>query len=79
MYAWTDDTTELIKGLVDSNSEYVILEQLGFSSTARYLYPAIQKNPDLFPIVMHLKNPDTYLFKFDREKAIKKLNLRKHD
>lgn len=79
MYAWTDNATELIKGLVDSNTDYVILEQLGFSSTGRYLYPAIQKNPDLFPIVMHLKNPDTFLLKFDREKAIKKLNLTKHE
>ena len=53
MYAWTDNEQELIKGLIDSNVEYVVLEQLGFSSTARYLYPAIQKNPDLFPIAMH--------------------------
>lgn len=75
MYAWTDNEQELIRGLVDSNVGYVVLEQLGFSSTARYLYPAIQKNPDLFPIVMHLKNPDTYLLKFDKGKAIKKFNL----
>ena len=73
MYAWTDNEKELIKGLIDSKVEYVVLEQLGFSSTARYLYPAIQKNPDLFPIVMHLKNPDTYLLKFDKEKAKLKL------
>ncbi len=79
MYAWTDNEKELIKGLIDSNVEYVVLEQLGFSSTARYLYPAIQKNPDLFPIAMHLKNPDTYLLKFDKEKAIKKFNQTKHD
>lgn len=79
MYAWTDNEQELIKGLIDSNVEYVVLEQLGFSSTARYLYPAIQKNPDLFPIAMHLKNPDTYLLRFDKEKAIKKFNLSKHD
>lgn len=68
-YKWTDDAAELIRHLVQSKTDYVILEQLGYSSTARYLYPAIQANPDLFPIVMHLKNPDTYLLKFDIEKA----------
>lgn len=72
MYAWTPNETDLIKGLIDSNTDYVVLEQLGFSSTGRYLYPAIQKHPELFPIVMHLKNPDTFLLKFDREKAKQK-------
>jgi hypothetical protein len=42
----------------------VIIEQLGFSSTAKYLVPAVQKNPDKFEVVYQLKNPDTYLLKF---------------
>ncbi len=72
MYAWTENTEELIIGLINSGTDYVVLEQLGYSSTGRYLYPAIQKNPELFPIVMHLKNPDTYLLKFDKENAKQK-------
>ena len=44
-YAWTDNDSILIKELVKDNVDFVILEQLGYSSTARYLYPAIQKNP----------------------------------
>ena len=72
MYAWTENEEELITGLINSGTDYVVLEQLGYSSTGRYLYPAIQKNPELFPIVMHLKNPDTYLLKFDKEKAKQK-------
>lgn len=72
MYAWSNDDKALIKGLISSNTDYVVLDQLGFSSTYRYLYPAIQKHPELFPIVMHLKNPDTYLLKFEREKAKEK-------
>ncbi|MDR1202774.1 MAG: phospholipid carrier-dependent glycosyltransferase [Tannerellaceae bacterium] len=71
-YLWTEDDKALIKGLIDSKTDYVVFEQLGYSSTARYLYPAIQNNPELFPIVMHLPNPDTYLLKFEREKAIEK-------
>lgn len=73
-YGWTDNAEELIKGLIQANTDYVILEQLGYSSTARYLYPAIQSNPELFPVIMHLNNPDTYLLKFEREKAIQKFN-----
>ncbi|MDH6306799.1 hypothetical protein M2459_003445 [Parabacteroides sp. PF5-5] len=71
-YLWTEDQEALIKGLVDSKVDYVVLEQLGYSSTPRYLYPAIQNNPELFPVVMHLPNPDTYLLKFEREKAVEK-------
>lgn len=70
MYAWTDNDVDLIRDLIHSKTDYVILEQLGFSSTVRYLYPAIQKHPDLFSPVMHLKDPDTYLLKFDRAKAM---------
>lgn len=61
--------TLVVKGLVENDVEYVVLDQLGYSSTARYLYPAIQKNPELFKPVLHLKNPDTYLLWFDKKKA----------
>jgi hypothetical protein len=44
--------------------DYVVLEQLGFASTPKYLYPAIQKNQDKFVIASQLPNPDTYLLKF---------------
>jgi hypothetical protein len=74
-YLWTEDDKELIKGLIDSKTDYVVLEQLGYSSTFRYLYPAIQNNPELFPVVMHLPDPDTYLLKFEREKAMEKSDL----
>lgn len=68
-YLYTQDDEQLIKELVNDNVDYVILDQLGYSSTARYLYPAILKNKDLFKAVIHLKNPDTILFEFDREQA----------
>ncbi len=73
-YAWTEDNEELIKGLINNNVDFVVLEQLGYSSTPRYLYPAISNNPDLFIPVMHVPDPDTYLFKFEREKAVEKYN-----
>lgn len=69
MYSWTEDQAQLIRDLVEAKVDYVVLDQLGFSSTPRYLFPAIENNPELFPIMIHLKNPDTYLLRFEREKA----------
>jgi hypothetical protein len=74
-YLWTEDDKELIKGLIDSKTDYVVLEQLGYSSTSRYLFPAIENNYELFPAVIYLPEPDTYLLKFEREKAIEQLGL----
>ncbi|MDR0412758.1 MAG: phospholipid carrier-dependent glycosyltransferase [Dysgonamonadaceae bacterium] len=71
-YLWTPDNEALIKDLIRSKADYVVLEQLGYSSTFLYLYPAVQNHPELFTPVMSLKNPDTYLLRFDREQAIKK-------
>ncbi len=75
-YKWTNDESELISDLVKRNVDYVILDQLGYSSTYRYLLPAIQNHQQLFTPVMHLTNPDTYLLKFDREAASKEFNIK---
>lgn len=72
-YLYSTETEEVIKDLIDKNVDYVVLEQLGYASTVRYLYPAIQANGELFDLVWKLPNPDTYLFKFNREKAVEKL------
>jgi hypothetical protein len=58
------DDKEVLQFFRDNKVDYVIIEQLGFSSTAKYLVPAVQKNPDKFEVVYQLKNPDTYLLKF---------------
>lgn len=72
-YKYTTDTNELISDLIDKKVDYVVLEQLGFGSTGRYLFPAINANMDLFYLVWQLPEPDTYLLKFDRKKASEKL------
>ncbi len=60
------DDKEVLDFFRKNNVDYVIIEQLGFSSTSKYLVPAIQKNMDKFDVVMQLPNPDTYLLKFKR-------------
>ncbi len=68
-YLFTKDASTLIADLLKNNVDYVILEQLGYSSTPLYLYPAIQQNPELFQIVASIPNPDTYLLRFNKSKA----------
>ncbi len=71
-YKYTLDDKELIANLVEKNVDYVVIDALGYSSTPRYLVPAIQKNMDLFSVVLHYQQTHTYLMRFDREKAMKK-------
>lgn len=69
-YKFTTDDKELIAHLVANKVDYVLLDNLGYSSTGLYLYPAIQKHPELFPRVL-IKQEQTrnYLLEFDRKLA----------
>jgi hypothetical protein len=42
---------------------YVVVEQLGFSSTPRFLVPAIQQFPQRFAVVWHQPGPDTFVLR----------------
>jgi 4-amino-4-deoxy-L-arabinose transferase-like glycosyltransferase len=66
-YKYTPDAEELIADLRKRKADFVILDQLGYSSTFRYLYPAIQNKPEYFEVIAKLENPDTYLLKFKPE------------
>lgn len=72
-YIYTLDADELIADLVARKVDFVILEQLGYASTARYLWPAIESNSELFGIARAYENPPTYLLSFEREKARERL------
>ena len=48
------------------NIDIVILDQLGFSSTARYLYPAIEAHRNRFDVIHIVRNPDTYILRFKK-------------
>lgn len=66
-YARTINELELIQDLQDNNVTHVVLANLGYASTFRNLYPAIQSQPELFEVVLHLQNPDSILLKFSRK------------
>ena len=73
-YLYTADSKALISRMVDQKVDFVVLEQLGYSSTPMYLYPAITAYPDLFEVVQVIPKPDTYLLRFDRQKAAQLLS-----
>lgn len=60
----TLDIEDQINFLKKNGTDYVVIEQLGYSSTNKYLYPAVQRYPNKFKVIKHIKNPDTYLLKF---------------
>ncbi|WP_321288193.1 hypothetical protein [uncultured Sunxiuqinia sp.] len=68
-YKNTLDTEEQIEYLKSKGTDYVILDQLGYSSTGRYLLPAIKKYPLKFRVIKQVKNPDTYLMKFQPDQG----------
>jgi hypothetical protein len=61
-YKYTEDDKDLLEDLKKKNVSYVVIENLGFGSTGRYLVPAVQKNESKFKLVQQL--PQAYLFKF---------------
>lgn len=75
-YTSSTDDAEVISDMVEKGVDYVVLAQLGYSSTARYLYPAIQNNERLFTPVIQKKEPTTYVLRFNRDVA-RKLGLGK--
>ena len=73
MYLFSENDKEVIGQFIKDNVDFVVLDQLGYSSTGRYLYPAIMKNQELFSVALQMTNPDTYLLWFNKEGAKKKL------
>ena len=49
--------------LVKQSVDFVVVDQLGYSSTLRYLIPAINQNPTFFKKAIQYENPSTFLFK----------------
>jgi len=66
-YQYTFNDTLLLEDLEQQGVDFVVIDQLGFSSTGKYLVPAVQKNMDRFEIIYQKPNPDTYLLRFKRK------------
>lgn len=64
-YLHDTDSKKLLQNLESNRVRYVIVDQLGFSSTPRYLVPAIQKNEARFKILYQTPPPETYVVGFE--------------
>ncbi len=65
----SDNSDSLINNMKEVGATHLVIEQLGFGQTGRYLYPAVQKNPEKFKLVKQMKNPDTYLFEINHDRG----------
>lgn len=65
----SNNTDSLINNMKEVGATHLVIEQLGYGSTGRYLYPAVQKNPEKFKLVKQVKNPDTYLFEINHDRG----------
>ena len=59
------DYSKLLEDLDTLGTTHVVIDQLGYSSTARYLVPAVQSNMEKFQVVYQQQNPTTYLLRFN--------------
>jgi hypothetical protein len=66
-YLYSKEPREILEDLKTKKADYVVLDNLGYRQTYEYLYPVVRNNPQIFPLVFSLQNPDTYLLKFSPE------------
>ena len=65
-YEFTEDSARLLKDLEQKRVDYVVLDRLGYGSTARYLVPAVMEHEERFSLVHKLDDPPTWLMVFHR-------------
>ncbi|QZE14388.1 hypothetical protein K4L44_00350 [Halosquirtibacter laminarini] len=57
----TVDDDLLLNDLKNKNTSYIVVDRLGYTSTSRYLVPALKKNKDKVDQVCHIGKPPTFL------------------
>ena len=65
-YLWSVDRREVFEKMVSDGADFVVLAPL-FSSTGRYLVPAVTEYQDRFEVILEMKNPETYLLRLTGE------------
>jgi hypothetical protein len=64
-YIW-ESPDAIIADFEKTKVDIVIIDQIGFSSTPRYLVPAVEAHRDRFELLHIVRNPDTYVLRFRR-------------
>lgn len=64
-YELNDDFDAVLAGLERGGADYVVVDQLSFNSTSRYLIPTIERHRERFRLAHVVPDPDTYILRFD--------------
>ncbi len=64
-FKYSNDEKEVMDDLNRKQTDYVILDNLGYRQTYEYLFPVINNQKENFLSVFKLENPDTYLLKYN--------------
>jgi hypothetical protein len=59
-YKYSVDPDSVLLSMKENKATHVVFDQLGFSTTARYLRPVQKKYPEKFRLIKQLKDPDIY-------------------
>ena len=68
-YEFIDDHDEFVEDLRRKQVTHVVVDEMGFSSTTRYLTPAILKHKELFTLQHMVRDPNTLLLEFHPERG----------
>ena len=64
-YTFTEDFDTVLADLQQGRATHIVLDQLQFSSTSRYLIPTIERHRDQFSYVHHIPDPDTFILRVE--------------
>ncbi len=62
IYPYSHDEDKVIAEIRKEHASYIIVDGFFWTGTTRrYLYPALEKHPEMYRIVYAVRNPDTYV------------------
>ena len=62
-YLFSGDSERLVDDLLERGADCVVVDQLGYASTERFLVPALRQYPAFFEEAHHELGADTYVFR----------------
>ena len=61
-YPYESDPDKFFNTMKEKGSKYIVVDQLGYSQTQKFVVSKIQQFPDRFRLIHKIDNPETYLF-----------------
>ena len=71
-FPFTTDSLAMLEYFVKTDPDYIIIDNMGYNSAAKFLVPVLNKNPDLFYVDSEGK-ANSYLLRYRKEVGLAKL------